>query len=434
VTAFTDKDMPAAEPLRRDIGFFGSAFLSFNGVVGAGIFALPEKLYSQFGAFSPFLFPLFGLLVLVIAIPFARMAALHPVSGGPVVYAAAFGRTAAFQAGWIYYVARAAALAANTTVLVTYLGRWWPVLGDPLPRGAIILAVCALLTFINIVGVKRAVRFLDALTLLKAAPLILVAIVGLVMAGGAIEPPGPPPPLTQLEAAALLILYAFVGFENSVVPAGETADAKRTIPRALIATIVATACLYFLVQLSYVAVMAPGAGGDAPMVAFGAALMGPAGAVLLTAAAVFSLLGNISGGMTGSTRTTYAMGRDGLLPAWFGRVSERYATPSNSILFMGGLIAVLALSGSFVWLAVMSTLARMIVYSISIAALPKASRGQALRPMMWLTVAAALAICAWAAFQSDLKAWLTLLVLAGAGMGLFLLARGTAGRAPKRAG
>jgi amino acid transporter len=421
-------DSPSEEPLRRDIGFFGSAFLSFNGVVGAGIFALPEKLYSQFGAFSPFLFPLFGLLVLIIAIPFARMAALHPVSGGPVVYAAAFGKTAAFQAGWIYYVARAAALAANTTVLVTYLARWMPGLADPLPRAAVILAVCGLLTAINIVGVKRAVRFLDALTLLKAAPLILVAILGLVATGGAIEPPGPPPPLTQLEAAALLILYAFVGFENSVVPAGETADAKRTIPRALLTTIVATACLYFLVQLSYVTVMEPGQGGDAPMIAFGAALMGPAGAVLLTAAAVFSLLGNVSGGMTGSTRTTYAMGRDGLLPAWFGRVNERYATPANSILFMGGLIALLALSGSFVWLAVMSTLARMIVYSISIAALPKASRGEALRPLMWLMVAAALAVCAWAAFQSDWNAWRALLVLMAAGTVLFVAARVAARR------
>jgi amino acid transporter len=425
-------DRSPEEPLRRDIGFLGSAFLSFNGVVGAGIFALPEKLYSQFGAFSPFLFPLFGLLVLVIALPFARMAALHPVSGGPVVYAAAFGRTAAFQAGWIYYVARAAALAANTTVLVTYLGRWWPGLGEPLPRAAVILSVCGLLTWINIVGVKRAVRFLDALTLLKAAPLVLVAVLGLAMSGAAIEPPGPPPPLTQLEAAALLILYAFVGFENSVVPAGETADARRTIPRALIATIVATAILYFLVQLSYVAVMAPGQGGDAPMIAFGAALMGPAGAILLTAAAIFSLLGNISGGMTGSTRTTYAMGRDGLLPGWFGQVSARYATPANSILFMGGLIALLALSGSFVWLAVMSTLARMIVYALSIAALPKASRGEALRPVMWLMVVAALAVCAWAAWQSDWKAWRALLLLAAAGTVLYVAARVAAQRAPKR--
>lgn len=253
--------------LKRDIGFFGSAFLSFNGVVGAGIFALPATLYAQFGDFSPWLFPLFGLLVLVIALPFARVAAHHPVSGGPVVYAAVFGPVASFQAGWLYYVARSTALAANANVLITYLATLWAPLADGALRAATIVAVVAAITFINIVGVKHAVRVLDALTFLKAAPLLFVAIFGLIVAGGSITAPTALPPLTELEAAALLILYAFVGFENSVVPAGETTNPQQTIPRALIATIFATAALYFLVQLSYVAVMEPGAGGDAPMVA-----------------------------------------------------------------------------------------------------------------------------------------------------------------------
>ena len=409
----------AEKALRRDIGFFGSAFLSFNGVVGAGIFALPAVLYTQFGAFSPWLFPLFGLLVLAVALPFARVAAHHPVSGGPVVYAAAFGPAVSFQAGWIYYIARATALAANANVLITYLATLWAPLADGLIRAVTIIAVIASITFINIAGVKRAVRVLDALTLLKAAPLLFVAILGLIVAGGAIEAPSGVPPLTELEAAALLILYAFVGFENSVVPAGETANPQRTIPRALIATIFATAALYFLVQLAFVAVMERGAGGDAPMVAFGTALMGPAGGLLLTAAAVFSLLGNISGGMTGTTRTTYALGRDGLLPAWFARISERYATPANSVLFMGVLIALLALTGSFVWLAVISTLARMIVYSISVASLPKKERG---RPLVWLMVFVAIAICAWAAFQTAWPSWRMLLILIGAGTLLYLIA------------
>jgi APA family basic amino acid/polyamine antiporter len=411
---------PNEEPLRRDIGFFGSAFLSFNGVVGAGIFALPATLYLKFGEFSPWLFPLFGLLVLVVALPFARVASHHPESGGPVVYAAPFGRAAAFQAGWIYYVARATALAANTTVLVTYLAAFWPAVGSGVARAAIILCVCGLLTAANVIGVRRAIRLLDALTLLKAAPLLFVALLGLVMAGGAIEMPSRLPPLSDLEAAALLILYAFVGFENSVVPAGETADPRRTIPGALIATILATAMLYFLVQLSYVAVMEPGEGGDAPMVAFGAALMGPAGAILLTAAAIFSLLGNISGGMTGTTRTTYAMGRDGLLPRWFGRVHSRFATPANSIAFMGALIALLALTGSFVWLAVVSTLARMLVYSIAVASLPKLERG---RPLVWAMVVAAVGVCAWAALQSAWPSWRMLLILIALGTLLYAAAR-----------
>lgn len=407
------------EPLRRDIGFFASAFLSFNGMVGAGIFALPGTLHERFGAFSPFLFPLFGLLVLIVALPFARVAARHPVSGGPVVYAAAFGPAAAFQAGWIYYVARATALAANMTVLVTYLAVLWPALGGGLPRAAIILAVCGLLTIVNIIGVKQAVRLIDALTLLKAAPLALVALLGLVVAGATIETPTGPPPLSDLEAAALLVLYAFIGFENSVTPAGETADPGRNIPRALIATVCATAALYFLVQLSYVAAMEPGAGGDAPMVAFGAALMGPAGGLLMIAAAVFSLLGNVSGGLTGTSRTSYAMGRDGLLPAWFGRVGARYATPANSIAFMGALIALLALSGSFVWLAVVSTLARMFVYSISIASLARDERPG---PLVWAMMASGIAVCVWAASQSAWESWRMLLILAAAGTGLYLVA------------
>ena len=412
-----DKDEGA---LRRDIGFFGSAFLSFNGVVGAGIFALPGRLYDDFGAFSPFLFPLFGLLALVVALPFARAAAHHRVSGGPVVYAAAFGPAASFQAGWLYYVARSAALAANTTVLVAYLASFWPVLAGGVARAAVIVAVVGLIVAVNIVGVRRAVRFLDALTLLKAAPLLAVAILGLVMAGGAIEAPAGIPPLSELEAAALLILYAFVGFENSVVPAGETADPQRTIPRALVGTIIATAALYFLIQLAYVAVMEPGQGGDAPMVAFGTALFGPIGGILLTIVAVCSVLGNVSGGVTGTTRTTYALGRDGLLPAWFGRVSERYATPANSIAFMGGLIALLALSGSFVWLAVVSTLARMIVYSIGIASIPKKERPGAL---VWLLMAAGLAVCLWAALQSAWPSWRMLLILVAVGTALYAAAR-----------
>lgn len=107
------------------------------------------------------------------------------------------------------------------------------------------------------------------------------------------------------------------------------------------------------------------------------------------------------------------------MPAWFAKVSERFATPANSTLFMGGLIAVLALTGSFVWLAVISTLARMIVYSISIASLPKKERG---RPLIWLMIVAALSVCVYAALQTPWTSWQTLLILIAAGSVLYLFA------------
>ena len=411
--------------LKRDIGLTGSAFLSFNGIVGAGIFALPATLHLQFGAFSPWLFPLFGLLVLLVALPFAKLAALMPHSGGPVAYTAVFGPLASFQVGWLYYLARTAALAANANVFAIYAAGLWAPLGTPIGRAATILLLVGSLTLVNVVGVRRAIRALDALTILKGLPLIGLAVWGLIEAGSAIPAPGPPPSLSAVEGAALVILYAFIGFENSVVPAGETADPKRTIPRALIATVAGTAALYFLIQLAYVAVMPAGAAPAAPLAAFAEALIGPAGALLLTATALASVAGNTCGAITSTSRVTFALTEQGSMPRWFGKVSARYATPANSVLFMGLVIAALALSGRFMWLAVISTLARLAVYSMSIAALPAARRREGLRTGAGtlLLMAGGLAVCLWAALQSRWPSWLGLAAAVAAGFLLYAIAR-----------
>ena len=409
--------------LRRGIGFTGSAFLSFNGAVGAGIFALPGTLDAQFGDFSPWLFPLFGLLVLALVLPLARLASHFPHSGGPVAYTAAFGPLASFQVGWVYYMARVTALAANANVFATYAAGLWTPLGGTAGRAAAILGLIGLLTVVNLVGVRRAIRALDAVTLLKALPVLGFAVAALILFAGSIPAPGPVPPLAGVEAAALLVLYAFVGFENSLVPAGETRDARRTIPRALIATIIGTALLYFLVQLAFVAVR-PAAAETMPLLALGDALAGPAGALVLSLAALFSIAGNATSSITSTPRVTYALARDGLLPGWFGRLSARWATPINSILFMGALGAALALSGSFVWLAVVSTLARMVVYAACLTALPGEERRAGGRVGLWAAAAAiGLLVCLWAAAQSAWETWRMLLVLLAGGLALYALAR-----------
>jgi amino acid transporter len=421
-------DRPASEGefgLRREIGYSGSAFLSFNGIVGAGIFALPATLHVQFGAFSPWLFPIFGLLVLLIAIPFARLAALHPDSGGPVAYAAAFGPAASFQVGWLYYLARVTALAANANVFAAYAGALWAPLAGPVGRFVLIIGLVGLVTWVNVIGVRRAVRLLDALTLLKAIPLIALAVWGLTVAGGGLEGLGAPPPIAGVEAAALIILYAFIGFENSVVPAGETRAPGRTIPRALVATVAATAAIYFLIQLAYVAVMPAGAAPEAPLAALAQRLAGPAGFVLLAVTALASVGGNLHGSMTSTPRVTFALARRGLLPGWFGAVSPHWHTPANSILFMGLVGAGLAVSGSFVWLAVASTLARLIVYGACIAALPAERRrsGQATGQAGIVTLSGGLIVCLWAAAQSTVSSWAMLGGLLFAGLLLYALAR-----------
>ncbi len=409
--------------LKRDIGPVGSSLLSFNGIVGAGIFALPATLHLQFGAFSPWLFPIFGLLILLVAVPFARLAALFSVSGGPVAYVAPFGPAASFQVGWLYYIARTTAFAANATVFAAYAAALWPPLASPVGRAAVILALIGAVTWINVVGVRRAIRALDVVTVLKAVPLIGLAIWGLAASGGAPAPTALPE-FGAFEAAALVTLYAFIGFENCVVPAAETRTPGRTIPRALVATIAATAALYFLVQLAYVAVMPAGAAPDAPLAAFAQILIGPAGLILLSLTAMASVAGNFLGSMTSTPRVTFALAEERLLPRWFGAVSTRWHTPANSILFMGIAGAALALSGSFVWLAVVSTLARLFVYAASIAALPAARRQAGLATGIGVaaTMAGGLLVCLWAAAQSTAASWAMLAGLLTVGLLLYALA------------
>ena len=407
--------------LERRIGLPGAILLSFNGAVGAGIFALPATLAADFGSFAPWLFPAVAILSLLIVIPFARSVAAFPDSGGPATYGRVFGRAAGFELGWVYYIARVSAFAANANVLISYLGRWWPVLGDGLARAAVLLAVTAALAAANIAGTRRALALLGGFTLLKALPLVLVAIAALLMFAP-IPAPGRPPPLSQFEVGAVLVFYAFVGFENVVVPAGETKRPGTTLPRAILITIATIATLYFLVQLAFVtAFPAGGAGADAPLIDLGARVLGPAGAVIITLAAIFSLAGNLHGNMTATPRVTYAMGERGDLPGWFARVHDRFATPANSIAFMAAAAAALALSGSFVWLAVVSTLARLVVYAATIAALPRAPQRPPVSAAHWIGGALGIALCFYAALQADVNAWWTLAALAAAGGLLYLI-------------
>lgn len=411
-----------SEPrLERRIGLGGALLLSFNGAVGAAIFALPATLAADFGSFSPWLFPLVALGAMLVIWPFARSVAAFDQSGGPATYAQVFGRFAGFELGWIFYVARAAAFAANANVLIAYLGRWVPQIGEGPLRATAIAFVCAALAAANIVGVKRALRLLAGLTLLKALPLVIAALAALFLFAP-IPAASAPPPLSRFEAGALLVFYAFVGFENLVVPAGETKRPATTLPRAIMLSILATTALYFVVQLAFVTVFpAGGADAGAPLVDLGKKLAGPAGAIILTLTAIASLFGNLHGIMTAVPRVTSAMGERGDLPSWFAAVSPRFHTPANSIAFLAVLTAALAISGGFVWLAVVSTLARMFVYAVTIAALPRAPGRPRLNVLHWASGALGIAICAWAAAQAEAQAWLTLTLLAAAGILLYAM-------------
>ncbi|NKX06037.1 amino acid permease, partial [Alteromonadaceae bacterium A_SAG6] len=165
--------------LSKGIGGIGAALLVLNGLIGAGIFALPAKMAAELGAFSPYIFLIFGTLMLAIVWCFGQLATLYQETGGPVVYAQkGFGDAAAFQTGFIYYLARATAIAANMHVLLLYAGYVWPELNAGIGKSFAIIALTTALIVVNIVGLKAAMRSLDTISVLKLLPFVALIAVG----------------------------------------------------------------------------------------------------------------------------------------------------------------------------------------------------------------------------------------------------------------
>jgi APA family basic amino acid/polyamine antiporter len=418
--------------LRRDIGFFGAAFLVLNAMIGAGIFALPGKVAVNAGLLSPWLFLAVGIVFLAVVLTFAELASYFRDSGGPVLYATyAFGPLAGFGTGWILFLSRMTAFAANANVMAIYLGSLFPWFGEGIGRTAVISIVTLGLTYANILGVRDGVRTMGFFTIFKVLPLVLLVLLGLqhVTTGTLIPPVSTV--IDELGATTLLLIYAYVGFETMAVTAGETTEPRRVLPRALIRTVIGTGLLYFLIVLVFVSVIPEDTYSNATLVDVGRSLAGPVGAIAITLAAVFSIGGNLAGTMIAAPRLIFALAENRLLPAWFGNIHPKYATPDHSILVMGGLALVMALTGSFVELAVASSLSRMLSYILCIASLPiirnRASdtmRARAYRIRGGFVVPLiGFAICLWLTAQATAQNWRTVGILLAIGFVLYALER-----------
>jgi amino acid transporter len=402
--------------LKKDIGRLGFGMLNLNSIIGAGIFGLPAVAAAQAGDFSPWMFAICGVLTMTLVLSFARASSLVTATGGIIVYASrAFGPFIGFQTGWLSWLSRVAAMGANTNLLVTYCAWFWAPLDDEPWRSITLVAVIGALTWLNMVGLRKGMATLYVLTLLKLLPLSLLILLGLghVDAGDLFGATFPG--IDGLGGTILVLLYAYVGFEGTTVNAGEGRDPRRDLPRALIQTVVIIGVIYFLVQVVCDALLPDLAATQTPLADAAAVLFGATGATVMTLGAVFSIGGNLSGSILSAPRMTWALARDGSLPAWLAAVHERWQTPHRSILLYGVLCTVLALSGGFIWLAMMATLIRLIAYLLCIAALPKlAARARAEGsdeaafdlPGGMVIPAVAFILCLWLITQAPPKAWL----------------------------
>src|ERR1700716_2091990 len=147
----------STEGLLRGISKWDLVAVAINAVIGAGIFGLPSKVFALIGSYSLIAFIACALVVTLIVLCFAEVGSRYDETGGPYLYAReAFGPTVAFEVGWLIWLARLTAFAANCNLLVNYLGYFLPSATNPYWRVTVITIVVVVLTIINVVGIKQA--------------------------------------------------------------------------------------------------------------------------------------------------------------------------------------------------------------------------------------------------------------------------------------
>jgi amino acid transporter len=431
-TAVSERTLP------RHLGLFGLWLLVVNGLIGAGIFGLPGGAAKLAGEYSPLIYLFCALLILPILLCMAELASYFRGSGGPVRYGtAAFGPFIGFQAGWLYYIARLVSFAANTALLVDSIGYFWPAAATGLPRVVLLSTIVAGLTLINVLGSVRAMRSLALLTLVKFTVLLLLVIAGAALLGSELLPAFNP--LTvfsspyDIGGATLLLIYAFVGFESVVVPAGEAKNPARDMPRALIFGLLMVTLLYIGIQLVSVAAVPDIARSDSPLLDVAASLFGQPGALLLMLGVVASVAANLLGAIFSTPRASFALAEDGSLPRWFATVQPRFLTPANSIVFFGALALLLTLYGSFLWLAAATVVSRLLLYGLTCAAVPLlrpklANADSFVLPLGYAIPLLGIAACVWLALQVSWSAILATSLFVLLGTALYFLARHQARR------
>ncbi len=362
------------EKLPRNLGLWGIWMLVVNGLIGAGIFGLPSGAAALAGEYSVLVYAFCALLILPIILCFAELGSYFRGTGGPIRYGTlAFGPFVGFQGGWLYYLARLISFSANTVLLTDSIAYFIEGAGTGTGRIISLSIICISLSVINVLGSVESIRSMTLFTVVKFAVLILLPLGGFILLGSEVIPSfdSPIPPSADLGAAALLLIYAFVGFEGAVVPAGEAKHPERDMPLGLLLGLAVVAVLYMVIQLVSQAAVPDLANSKTPLLDVSASLFGSTGAILLMVGVAASVLANLVSSMFSATRVTYALSLEKSLPRWFGEVHSRYLTPANSVVFFGIAAFLLAAFGSFTVLAAMTVLSRLFLYGMSCAAIPK---------------------------------------------------------------
>lgn len=359
------------EKLIRGISRWDLTAIAINTIIGAGIFALPANVSALIGSWSLLAFVFCALIIGLIVICFAEVSSRFQSTGGMYLYAKeSFGTVVGFEVGWLYWVVRVATFAANCNLLLAYLSFFFPAANEGATRIVLICLIVTGFAVINFLGVKQSTFFTNLFTVGKILPLIIFVAVGLFFVSPANFNFSISPDYAAFSGASLLLLYAFVGFEAAVIPAGESKNPKKDMPFALLLALGISTVLFILIQIVAIGTLPELAQSKKPLADSAGVFLGAFGATLIAAGAVVSILGNLNGGFLATTRIPFAMAEQKDLPDFFSKSHEKFKTPYISILITSIAILVLTIQSDFVKALTIATITRLIVYATTCLALP----------------------------------------------------------------
>lgn len=347
-------------------GFWSIVLLGINAIIGSGIFLLPNQAYSLVGVFSLVVIVFDMVLATCMALCFAELSGLFKKNGGPYVYAkAAFGDFVGFEVGFMKAAVSIIAWATMANGFVTALASIWPLAGQEITKKIIIIVLIGVLAIVNIMGVNISRTVNNVVTIGKVLPLIIFIAIGIFFING-----GNFTPLFLNEtyqegtfgAAALVIFYAFVGFESIASAAEDMDNPDKNLPRAIVVIMIIVSIIYVLIQTVSIGILgADLAKSTTPVAQAAAKFIGSGGGLLVTAGTLVSIGGVNMAASFLTPRNIVAMADDKLLPSVLSKYNKR-GTPYAAIIFSAVLAMLIAVSGTFTQLAAISVVSRFTQY------------------------------------------------------------------------
>ncbi|WPP53425.1 APC family permease [Catalinimonas niigatensis] len=417
--------------LKREIRRWDLVLLLINNIIGAGIFGLSSKIFALSGIYSVLALFACGFIIFILVLSFAEVASRFNKTGGPYLYTLkAFGQWPAFIIGWLILITRLSTYAALVNLLVTYLSYFHPLFAETeMYRFGVIILITALLTLVNYLGVKNSTLLNNTLGIVKLVPLTVFIIAGFFFINPELVAfEQPLPSLSDFSSSVFVLIFAFTGFEATLVNTGEVRDPKKSIPFALITAIFFIAIFYGLIQMVSIGTLPGLATSDKPLTDAAQIFMGPAGAVFISAGAILSISGTLNAVMLVGSRVPYALSVEQQFPKFFSYLHPTFRTPTYSLLVFSAVSLIASLSGSFIYAVSISVISKILILLTVCAALIRfrlkdkaVKTGQSFYklPYGYFFAISGIFACIWLLFSAEQEEFMDVLITTLVGMILF---------------